>query len=42
LEPEIECWAAKTEAWLASHLGAYYVARFRNGAGIPVGTFVMR
>ena len=42
LEPAIESWAMKTEEWLAANLGTHYVVRFRNGAGIPVGTFVMR
>ncbi len=42
LEPEIHAWATNTEAWLAMNLGRTYVVRFRNGAGISVGTFVMR
>jgi hypothetical protein len=42
LEPEIEAWATKTEECLAMNLGRAYVVRFRNGAGVSVGTFVMR
>jgi hypothetical protein len=42
IEPGIEAWAAKTEEWLGENLEASYIARFRNGAGIPMGSFVMR
>ncbi len=42
LEPEIAAWAEKTEAWLGQNLGTPHIVRFRNGAGVPMGTFVMR
>ncbi len=42
LEPDIGAWALKTETWLQTNLGTSYIARFRNGAGLPMGAFVMR
>ena len=42
IEPAIAAWAAKTEEWLGENLEASYIVRFRNDAGIPMGTFVMR
>jgi len=42
LEPDIEAWAERTEGWLATNLGTAYIVRFRNGAGIPMGAYVMR
>jgi hypothetical protein len=42
LEPAMTAWADKAEAWLEENLGIAWVARFRNGAGIPMGGFVMR
>ncbi len=42
LEPDIEAWAGRTETWLEENLETSYIVRFRNGAGIPIGTYVMR
>ena len=42
IEEAINDWAAKAEAWLSENLEDSYVVRFRNSAGIPIGTFVMR
>ena len=42
IEPTIAAWAAKTEEWLGENLEASYIVRFRNDAGISLGTFVMR
>ena len=42
LEPAFDAWAAKIEQWLGENLEASYIVRFRNGAGIPMGAFVMR
>jgi len=42
LEPAITSWETECERWLSETLGATYIARFRNDAGIPIGTFTMR
>ena len=42
LEPDIESWGVKAETWLEENLGNSYLARFRNGAGVALGGYVMR
>ena len=42
VEGAIFQWSMRTEAWLSDNLDGSYIMRFRNGAGIPIGTFVMR
>ena len=42
IEPAVMEWAQSVEVWLGENLEASYIARFRNGAGIPIGTYVMR
>lgn len=42
LEPEIAAWDTRTETWIEENLGTSYIVRFRNGSGIPIGTYVMR
>lgn len=42
VEEAIVNWATRVEVWLSENLEDSYIVRFRNGAGIPMGTFVMR
>jgi hypothetical protein len=42
IEEAIDIWATNVEAWLSENLEDSYTVRFRNSAGIPMGTFIMR
>ena len=42
IEEAADKWATRVEAWLSENLEDSYIVRFRNGAGLPMGTFVMK
>jgi len=41
-EAEAEAWASRVEEFLVENFGQGYVARFRNGAGLPAGVTTIR